>query len=435
MALDRELMDLKEQLAALEGKLETLNAQPNTVDLTKSVAAGDEKKTSAAADKKAQMGLLAADEKLALIEKFKQFQPAQLERMIAVQMAKGAKQGMGVPLATYLSGNNNLVQKFQEDPDLTKALDISGATPLIRQDLEPLIYALFVKNFPFFDRLRKKPSNGNVHAYNQQTAYGTAAWIAELGTVSDHTGTYARQTTNIAIAATRRGIGLKAQFAVQHGGMSYQPEAEEIRGGVRGITALVQKGIFQGNASDAASSGASDERGAYDANSFDGLRKLLKDYNSGSNCFNKAATDDFVTTVNTAATLAINNGGNPSVLVCRVGEHAAIMNEMNPQQRWVDKQEIMPGVEVPALTTVAGSIPILRVPGDSIGTYTFSGSTVADMYLLDEEGLAIPWLGSDTPTVLEIPIGTNAILNHLYIIFWMGGFEFATPNFQTKIRV
>ncbi len=49
-------------------------------------------------------------------------------------------------------------------PNATKGIldSTSGTTGnvLIRQDLEPVLYALFVKRFPVFDRLRKVPANG-----------------------------------------------------------------------------------------------------------------------------------------------------------------------------------------------------------------------------------------------------------------------------------
>lgn len=41
----------------------------------------------------------------------------------------------------------------------------SGTTGsvLIRQDLEPILYSLFVRKFPLFEAITKQPSNGLVH--------------------------------------------------------------------------------------------------------------------------------------------------------------------------------------------------------------------------------------------------------------------------------
>src|ERR1700738_4499574 len=48
----------------------------------------------------------------------------------------------------------------------------SGTTGsvLIRQDLEPIIHILFIRQFPLFETLSKAQSNGLVHAYEQMTA-------------------------------------------------------------------------------------------------------------------------------------------------------------------------------------------------------------------------------------------------------------------------
>jgi hypothetical protein len=160
------------------------------------------------------------------------------------------------------------------NPNITKLLDASGGAALIRQDLEPILYSLFVKRFPFFERIRKEPANGLVHAFNQQTAYGDAVFQTETGTVTDDSATYARQTTNVSVLATRRGITLKSQFALTQGGSPFNGLSSELASGVTAIAGKLQKTLFQGNATNTTGT-AANELGAYDANGFDGLRKLL----------------------------------------------------------------------------------------------------------------------------------------------------------------
>ena len=46
---------------------------------------------------------------------------------------------------------------------------------------------------------------------------------------------------------------------------------------------------------------------------------------------------------------------------------------------------------------------------------------MSDIYLLDENSISIPYLGSDGPTVLDIPMGVSGQLTHLFIIFGMFG--------------
>lgn len=89
---------------------------------------------------------------------------------------------------------------------------------LIRQDLEPTLYALFVKVFPAFERLAKGPANGLVHAFNQITSPDSSAFqstvISELGSVNYVASTYVRQTAPIAVFATGRGLSIKELAAV-----------------------------------------------------------------------------------------------------------------------------------------------------------------------------------------------------------------------------
>lgn len=52
--------------------------------------------------------------------------------------------------------------------------------------------------------------------------------ITELGTISYNQTTFARQTANIAVFATGRGVSFKEQAAVSAGGAAYNPLATEL---------------------------------------------------------------------------------------------------------------------------------------------------------------------------------------------------------------
>lgn len=98
----------------------------------------------------------------------------------------------------------------------------SGTTGnvLIRQDLEPTLYALFVKQFPAWERLKKAPANGLVHAATQITSPDAvnalgATVITELGTVTYVNSGYARATFPVAVFATGRGVSFKEVAAVE----------------------------------------------------------------------------------------------------------------------------------------------------------------------------------------------------------------------------
>jgi len=325
------------------------------------------------------------------------------------------------------------------NPNITKLLDSSGGTALIRQDLEPILYSLFVKRFPMFERIRKEPANGLVHAFNQQTAYGDAVFQTETGTVTDDANTYARQTTNVSVLASRRGITLKSQFALTQGGSPFNGISSELAGGVTAIANKLQKTLFQGNATVTSGAGATTELGAYDANAFDGLRKLLGTAAGQGEIVTKG-TAAYLATINSAVAAVLDNGGNPSAIVCTPTDYAGLVNELTSLVRYNAPAlaDQAAGATFGQVVTAAGALPILAVAGDSIGSYTVTSPTTAnyrDMYVIDEDSWSLPYLGADSITTLEIPVGVNGSLSRLYIMYVMFGLANKAPQFNAKVRV
>jgi len=323
------------------------------------------------------------------------------------------------------------------NPNIAKLLDASGGAALIRQDLEPILYALFVKKFPMFDRLRKEPANGLVHAFNQQSAYGDAVFQTETGTVTDDVNTYARQTTNVAVLATRRGITLKSQFAITQGGApGQQGLSTELEGGVTAIAHKLQKTLFQGNANTTSGAGATTELGAYDANGFDGLRKLLGAAAGTAQIANKG-TASYLSVINNNVADILSAGGNPSAIALNPTDYAGLVNEVTNLVRYTGASRAgeQMGLGLGSVVTAAGELPLLAVPGDAIGTYTYSSTAYRDLYVVDESVWSMPYLGSDSITTLEIPVGVNGSLSRLYIMYCMFGLSNKAPQFNGKVRV
>jgi hypothetical protein len=112
----------------------------------------------------------------------------------------------------------------------------SGTTgnALLRQDLEPLLHSIFVKRFPVFERLTKKPSNGLVHQATRITAPDTGSngstLVTEVGTVNYTAGSYDKLTFPIGVFATGRGVSFKEIAAIEAGGSppAYSPELTEM---------------------------------------------------------------------------------------------------------------------------------------------------------------------------------------------------------------
>lgn len=361
-----------------------------------------------------------------------------LHRAFSIQATKGTREGRGIPIEAY--GDPMALAKMQADPEMSKLLDVGGAGALIRQDLEPILYAIFVKRFPLFDRINKEPSNGLVHAYNRVTTFGDAQFITDVGAVTDDASVYQRATTNIGVLATRRGISLKAQFAVAQGGMNYRPETEEISNGILAITRKLQKTILQGNSTDNVAAGEATEKGAFDANAFDGLRLIQRSTNDVT-VGELDPTERIINAINRGIVPAVDAGGMTSILVMPTTVKRLLDAELEANLRYQPQTtQIAAGITVNTVNTVEGPLPILMVPGDTFGQYTFDSpfagaDTVQDIYALDESRLSMPWLGSESPTVLEIPVGVSGVLTRLYIIFCMYGLAHKSPSFQAKIRV
>lgn len=434
-ALRKSVLESHEQLAT------TLTKYGNDTSetVTDNVVAVEEQATPAPEPTRRY---LTADERIQMRQALRQKDMGTITNLITRQ---AAVRDTGIPLDLWLNTAGFATQNAfnamtaQLEPDVAKALDTTGATALIRQDLEPMLYEVFVRMFPAYDRFPKEPANGLVHAWNQITDYGGAKFMAELGTVSDDTNTYQRQTTNVAILATRRGISLKSKFAVTAGGVDYNPEALELQGGLRAMSHEMQKQIFNGNASVTTGTG-DDEYGLYDANAFDGLRQqLTTNAITFDPATNPTTTGSFRRAVDAAMLPITQAGGMPSIIWGHPQEKITFDEQQDPNVRLVgpDYVDIGVGVTAQRFNTYAGQIPFAVVPGDSIDDYSTDGgaTTVRDLYMLDEQSITLPYLGTPGPTVLEIPIGVAGQLTHLYIVFLMNGLAVKVLSWNNKIRV
>lgn len=352
----------------------------------------------------------------------------------------------GIPVDRWMGGNQGLYEAMAADPTISKALDSGSGSALIRQDLEPVLQELFIREFPAWEMIPKIPSNGLVHAYNQMTSFGDAQFMPELGTVTDDRSTYVRQTTNIAILATRRGVSIKGAAAIRAGGAGYDPEQMEIQSGLRAVAHKMQKTIFQGNATDSGGT-ADDEEGAFDPNGFDGLRRILNTSRAGfvDPTTNPTTSGSVRNSFDAALMEALNAGGRVNQIFIRPQEMALFNEQQDQNVRYMaDIARASVGVNVVSVNTIMGPLGFTVVPGDSIGQYEYDGAggngvddgdTVADVYFTGSDNVAVPYLGSPGPTVLDIPVGVSGQLVRLWIVFGMWGFMVRAPLYANKIRV
>ena len=304
---------------------------------------------------------------------------------------------------------------------------------------------VYVEAFPAWERITHGQSNGLVHAYNQMTApdgnsIGQSI-ITELGTVNYQQTTFSRQTANIAVFATGRGVSFKEQAAVAAGGAPYNPLATELRNGMTVLARDVQYTMFTGD-STYASGLSTNEGGAYNTNAFDGMRLILGSV-SGSNYASNSAIQADIGTLNInesikfVASKGANAGGFPDLVLMSMNSKEALDTEMGGSKRYNDNTvQIVAGVYVNQIQAAAGLLDILPVPGTTMGTYTSptTSNTVEDIYVLDSKRLFIRWLYADNFTVLEIPSGVDSQLSSRYIVFGMFGLEIGAPLFMGKVR-
>lgn len=334
---------------------------------------------------------------------------------------------------------------------ISRVLDTSntnGGNILPRVDIEDMLTAVLLQEFPFWAMVNNGPANGLLHTYNIVSASGTMSdstrtLATETTTITANTSVYAqKQTTNVATFAEMRGVSFKEQYAVSQSGMTYDPEITELQMGLVAMKDTIQRELLQGNFSQSSGT-ATSEYGAYNAYGIDGLRMItggLGPYTTTPNILDVDKVNKTIAQgINTVAARAGNRGAHPSWAVLSNTATAAFMDEQQALQRVVDKSEIMPGVTVKVVNTVAGDLPLLPVPGiNAIGTYnrTSDGTAVEDIYVLDRQHVYRRWLGGPDINVLEIPAGVGNVLTRTFLVFHFGTLEVRDiGTLQGKARI
>jgi hypothetical protein len=433
-----DLGSVMDTLTAIQRSLESLNATPTTaVGAPASQGVEDQAQATPVTRQ-----FMSRADMLQLKDNIRYKAPGVLRSVPELQQllaAQADRRDTGIPLDVWANTGGYATQvALASNPQLQKALDSAGGSALIRQDLEPVLQELFIREFPAYERFGRVPANGLVHAFDQVTAFGSAVFMPELGTVTDDQSTYVRQTTNVAILATRRGVSFKGQFATVQSGSGFNPQMLEMQGGLRAIAHELQKAIFQGNATNSGGAAAS-EFGLYDANAFTGLRWQLNSTRVKNVDPTAGTPEDMRAAIDRASEEIVEQGGRASIIWCHPHEKVSFDLQQDANVRYMNQfVDVAVGVQTNAVNTVFGPLPLAVVPGDSIGTYNsthYSNNLVRDMYVLDESSISLPYLGSEGPTVLEIPPGVAGQLTRLFIIFGMWGLAVRALPFSNKVRV
>jgi hypothetical protein len=331
-----------------------------------------------------------------------------------------------------------------------KTLDVGGGSggPLVRTDLEQMLWEIYLREFTVAERIQRIRSNGVSHSYSKRTAIPGAQTTNSLGDFSGafSNSTFGTDSAPIAIIVSPTGIGMKLAAAVEQSGMvNFDLSGSnnlEVVGAVTSIAKKNQTLILQGNKSTAAKT-LNDEEGLTDANAFDGLRAQLKGEGTSTT---KAGGDTYRELLKKAARKIRNAGGSARNIVafCSLPVEGAIDAELEDFYR-ITNSRPEGGVD---LHLSGGGLrlsgkylsEIIGVPADAqgngMGYYNIAGpTTVEDIDVVDLTGMSMAWLISPSPTILELPPGYNNTLSRVFVPFLMNGLVVHTVNFQHKIRV
>ncbi len=348
-----------------------------------------------------------------------------------------------LPVHHFLGQERSIADKILQKSGTGASSD--STSPIVAQDLAPDIIPVFVRNWPFFDMVRKVPANGLSHTYLQQTSFSQTSdpnTIAETGTVNDDSNSYQRLTSNVAVFAIRRSVSMKAQFAGNAvGGPSADLYGKEVVGGMQTLARDVQNESlrFQTDVNNLALSNPYiDPNGKYDANGFNGLRYIANVQTPPENSvqvdIRTPWTDQRVLkAVRKAVNSIWDKGGKIDLIVCNTTGSEAMFEDELSLVRYVrsdNNLEIIPGLTVRAISTDQGLIPVLVVPGQFLGQWSPNLGTnlYQDILLLDTDLLEMPYLGSPVPSIIRIPTAVSGQLTEVAIPFCMYGLAALAPS-------
>jgi hypothetical protein len=356
------------------------------------------------------------------------------------------------PASKSLARDYDLIERVAADLAAKRNADSTSTSPIVAQRLEPEVMPVFVDHFPVYELIEKVPSNGLSHTFLQQTAFsGTTAphTIGETGTVADDSNTYLRKTTNIMQVALRRGVTIKAGLAgAAAGGASSDLMGREIAGGLQTIARDCQNEFLSYQESDSGSTTTNAANGKYDVNGVNGLRYIL---NNNAPPENNAIVDirtsgwtdqRVLRAVRNVCNAITDKGGRPDLIIASTrGSEASFEDQMQFTRylKEATRMEIAPGMTVRAISTDAGDLPVVIVPGSTgvgLGSWVDGSTfTYVDLFIVQTDTLEIPYLGAPEPTVLRIPIGTDGQLRELAIPFVLLGLAAKAPQYLGRVSM
>src|SRR5215217_1132822 len=139
------------------------------------------------------------------------------------------------------------------------AVTLAQAAVLSSNDLQRGVLETFVQESPIMDRLPLLDINGNAYAYNSEATLPGVEFRAVNAAYTESTGTFTQTTVTLVILGGDADVD---RFIVQTRGNLFDQRAEQTALKSKALSYKYTDSVFNGDVS-------------VDANSFDGLKKLL----------------------------------------------------------------------------------------------------------------------------------------------------------------
>ena len=254
--------------------------------------------------------------------------------------------------------------------ELREALNAAGASPFLPKVIDPVMVELQRRYSPLVTAIPAISWPTDVYNFNQRTSVATGGWVADGGASPATNSAFVQNAFKMAHFQT---VGAVTGYAQEVTQSLINLRETEIKGSIRGMSWDVETALLWGNAACSAA-GARPQ--------FDGLDALISNY-SGANqnaqdangaTLNLATLDRLIDMVETNA--AEPTGNSPWALVMSSTANSKIASLLTPQQRFVDRVEIAPGLNVMSYR----DIPILKssflqARSLSMGTVTATPAT------------------------------------------------------------
>ncbi|MBS2531557.1 hypothetical protein KGQ20_02100 [Catenulispora sp. NF23] len=234
--------------------------------------------------------------------------------------------------------------------ELREALNAAGASPFLPKVIDPVLVELQRRYSPLVTAIPAIQWPTDVYNFNTRTQTASGGWVSDGGASPVSNSVFIQNQYKMAHFQT---VGAVTGYAQEVTQQLVNLRETEIKGSIRGMTWDVETALLWASAGCTAN-GARPQ--------FDGLDTLISQY-SGANqnaidangaSLNLSTLDRMIDMVETNA--AEPTGNSPWALVMSSTANSKIANLLTPQQRFVDKVEVAPGLNVMAYR----DIPILK---------------------------------------------------------------------------